>query len=222
MGKTQVALSYIRLSRRKKDDVIWVDGDNFESARASFIGTLGLSSSDPDAISKTCRWLEERAESGSKGWLLVLDNFTSHATAFFEHLPTEAPAGRILITTNEEDLANLKTTETRGRQRCIPLEKMEESESLYLFLKSCALPPAMETKEETKELARKILQLLGNLPIAIAQAASYQKRDGRHLKGLLEVLSNKDGKMKVRHRTAEYNMYSFVESDGTLGSGSPL
>ncbi|OBT87060.1 hypothetical protein VE02_05020 [Pseudogymnoascus sp. 03VT05] len=207
IGKTQVALAYIRLSRRKKDDVIWINGDNFESARASFIAVIGLSSSDPDAMSKTCRWLEERAESGSKGWLLVLDNFTSHATSFFEHLPTAAPAGRILITTNEEDLANLKTTEMRGRKRCISLEKMEESESLYLFLKSCALPPAIETKEETKELAREILQLLGNLPIAIAQAASYQKRDGRHLEGLLEVLSNKDGKMKVLgHR------YSAIDS----------
>ncbi|OBT99250.2 hypothetical protein VE01_02704 [Pseudogymnoascus verrucosus] len=197
MGKTQVALAYIRRSKRKRDDVIWVDGDSFESARASFIGTLGLSSGDPDAISKTCRWLEERAESGGKGWLLVIDNFTSHAVSFFEHLPTDAPAGRILITTNEEDLANLKTTDSGRIQRCIPLEKMEESDSLNLFLKSCALPPTIETKEETKDLAREILHLLGNLPIAIAQAASYQKRDGRHLEGLLEVLSNKDGKMKV-------------------------
>lgn len=156
-------------------------------------------------MSKTCRWLEQRAETGGKGWLLVLDNFTSHATSFFGHLPTEAPAGRILITTNEEDLANLKTTEMGGRQRCIPLERMGELDSLHLFLKSCALPPAIETKEETKELARQIIQLLGNLPIAISQAASYQKRDGRHLEGLLEVLSNKDGKMKVIYRLVRYS-----------------
>lgn len=222
MGKTQVVLAYIRLSKRKKDDVIWVDGDNFESARASFISTLGLSSSDPDAMSTTCRWLEERAESGGKGWLLVLDNFTSHAASFFEHLPTDAPAGRILITTNEEGLANLKTTEKRGRQRCLPLEKMEESDSLHLFLKSCALSPAIETKEETKELAGQILQLLGNLPIAIAQAASYQKRDGRHLEGLLEVLSNKDGKMKVMCKLARYIFHLLGNSDCSLGFGPPL
>ncbi|OBT67691.1 hypothetical protein VE03_03514 [Pseudogymnoascus sp. 23342-1-I1] len=196
MGKTQVALAYIGLSKWKRDDVIWIDGDNFESARASFIGTFGLPSSDPDAMLKTRMWLEKRAKSGGEGWLLVLDNFTSHATSFFKHLPMAgAPAGRILITTNEEEIAKWAPIGTRGSQRRIPLGKMEESDSLHLFLKSCELLPPIDTREETKELAKQILRLLGNLPIAIAQAASYQKRDS--LEGLLEVLSDKDGKMKV-------------------------
>lgn len=215
MGKTQLALAYIRFSKRERDDVIWVDGDNFASAHASFIKTLGLPSSDSDAMLDTRRWLEERAKNGGKGWLLVLDSLTSScAKTFFEHLPSEAPAGRILITTTEEDLANLKTTEARGRKRCIMLEKMEESDSLRLFLKCCALPPAIERKEETKELAKLILQLLGNLPIAIAQAASYQKRDGRHLEGLLEVLSNKDGKMEVIYRLVMHILHFFSNAYG--------
>ncbi|KIJ50301.1 hypothetical protein M422DRAFT_159868 [Sphaerobolus stellatus SS14] len=169
-GKTQVALEYCR--RRKEIDhyrgIFWLD--------ASSLKTIG------NEMKNIARQLEpERALENNEAavdmvksilsdwtnlWLLVFDNLDnpSEVAAIPDFFP-ESAFGSILITSRYHGLQELG-------QHCL-LQEMDEDDGLSLLL-------GQQYSEGDEVLGKKILELLGHLPLAIDQARAYISRCGLH------------------------------------------
>jgi len=166
-GKTQVALEFCRRSRALTD-VFWVDATSEESLRGgfsalSYVLDSTLDNSDWEARSSFTR--RTLANSG-RPWLLVFDNYDNPQSYDIRKYIPENMLGRIIITSRHKDSESL----TDKPQR-IQLCGLEEKEAVRLLL-SRAIGQA-EADNSTSEQATVIVERLGYLPLAIAQAGAY-------------------------------------------------
>ncbi|KIJ50235.1 hypothetical protein M422DRAFT_245477, partial [Sphaerobolus stellatus SS14] len=169
-GKTQVALEYCR--RRKEignyRGIFWLD--------ASSSKTIGNDMKniarklEPGCVLENNEAAVDMVKSilsnWTDSWLLVFDNLDSpsEAAAIPDFFP-ESAFGSILITSRYHGLQELG-------QHCL-LQEMDEDDGLSLLL-------GQQYSEEDEVLGKKILELLGHLPLAIDQARAYISRRGLH------------------------------------------
>jgi hypothetical protein len=156
VGKTQLAAAY---ARARIDDgwrlVAWVNAEN----RAALLGglalvatVLGLDDGTGDAAAGPA--VRRRLESDGDRCLLVFDNATDPAD-LLPFLPA-AGAARVLITSNEQSVADL------GAGVAVDVFTWVEA---LAFL-------ASRTGSDDTEGARLLAAELGRLPLALAQAAA--------------------------------------------------
>ena len=162
VGKTQIALEYAYRHKNDYTFVFWISAADQTQLLSGFgeIATLTgcvRSDDDPNQVAKAVlRWLEV-----TEGWLLIIDNLDD-ITVIDGYLPTTVGVGHTLITT--------RNTYSAG----IPAEGMEVmvmdvEDSLSLLLDGIQ----MAVTDEIRSEARKIVEALGFLPLAIEQAAGY-------------------------------------------------
>ncbi|KAK3939475.1 nucleoside phosphorylase domain-containing protein [Diplogelasinospora grovesii] len=178
VGKTQAALEAAYRVRDEHADcsVFWVpavDTMSFENAYRKIGQTLGIEGiDDDDADIKTLVKTALGASPGS--WLMVVDNAddielvfgSNHSPGLTDYLPFSRN-GSLLLTTRNHKVA------VRFAQRSIiALAQMDQTEGVEL------LQQGLGTQTHDTESMERLVDFLGNLPLAIRQASAYMAEIG--------------------------------------------
>ncbi|KAI0549734.1 hypothetical protein F4679DRAFT_584197 [Xylaria curta] len=178
IGKTQIALEAAFRVRDSCPDcsIYWVpavDVGSFENAYREIGRKLeieGLNNVESDI--KTL--VKEALNGESAGrWLLIIDNIDDielfdGSAGLSQHLPTNCH-GSILVTTRDSKVA-AKLCAT-----CTPIEEFNRVESTVLLQASLGAiqPDWYQTKSQDPEAVRRLLDSLGDLPLAVKQSSAF-------------------------------------------------
>lgn len=165
VGKTQTAAAYARAAWDSggTDLLVWVRAAERASIVAAYANAaVQVCGADPTDSARAAQeflsWLDRP---DAPRWLIVLDDLDDP-----EHLaglwPPDAPRGRTVVTTRRRDAA----LEAQGRQRIDLGLFTEEEASTFLTRRLGAHSHAHDGADE-------LIEALGRLPIALAQAAAY-------------------------------------------------
>ncbi|KAF4437154.1 hypothetical protein F53441_13112 [Fusarium austroafricanum] len=176
VGKTQLALKFAEIMKARLN-VFWIRADqssNFIHDYAKLWTQMQMQMHTdnqlPNEAQDLTTLLEETCsvlESNPAEWLLVLDNaddFDEYRQAMDPYLPR---SGRILITSRDPRFQG-DVAATEDGLNVLP---MDEKESIELLTNS--IPERLQTMaSETEGATSYLVNMLGNLPLAIAQAAA--------------------------------------------------
>jgi uncharacterized protein YerC len=182
VGKTQLALYYFNESKKTYKFKAWFQADSEETLQREYLllaYEAGLIEPDskteekPEVIVRRVKdWLAR-----NPGWLLIYDNAQNYE-AIEEFLP--AKGGDILITSKSDTWIG----------QHIFVSVMELDEAIALVKKICELA---DDSENADIIA--LVEKLGRLPLAIAQAAAYIKAQKQTVATYLELYETKRSKM---------------------------
>ena len=189
VGKTQLAARYARTRRDAYDVVWWLRAEQPVTLRADLaalsvaLGLVDVDVDERDAIGAARGWLERNGR-----WLLVFDNVTTPA-AIADVLP-EGQGGHVLITSRTH-------ADWRGlNAEPIPLDVWERQES-YAFLLA-------RTGEPDVGVLENVAVVLGDLPLALEQAAAYTNTKAITLSGYLQRLRERAPELFAAGRPSGY------------------
>jgi tetratricopeptide (TPR) repeat protein len=157
VGKTLLAAEFAHRHANDYDAVLWhavEDPNTLASAFADLAHSLGLpEATDPDQGAQTAavlRWLETRPR-----WLLVFDNAERREDV--EPYVPRRHTGHVLITSRNADWLPLA--------RAIPIRPLPRADAIALLRGDQGWGDGAE--------ADRLAEALGELPLALAQAAAY-------------------------------------------------
>ena len=179
VGKSQLAIEYIRRHAADYELIWWVDADQIPVIRSSYTElalSLGLEGSGQDGlVERVIRALSQGRP--VKRWLLVLDN-AAEPDKVIPFIPVilgaEGAVGHVIITSRDASWAD------QVRAQRVGVFKRHES---IEFL--CRRDEGM-TPEEADSLA----EVLDDLPLALEHAAAGQVMSGRSAPEYLELLES--------------------------------
>jgi tetratricopeptide (TPR) repeat protein len=189
VGKTQLAARYARLHRDAYDVIWWLRAELPGTLRADLaalavaLGLVDVGVDEPDAVRAACGWLERNGR-----WLLVFDNVT--APAAIAELVPEGEGGHVLITSRAH--ADWRALNARP----VALDVWEREES-HAFLEARA-------GERDGGVLEKVAVVLGDLPLALEQAAAYTNAKAITLTGYLQRLRDRAPELFAAGRPAGY------------------
>jgi tetratricopeptide (TPR) repeat protein len=176
IGKTQVAIEYIYRHLSDYDIVWWIHAAEQALIRAGLTELaqrLELPGSG-EALTAVPAVLEAlRVGQPYRNWLLVFDSAESPETVR-QFFPTNGP-GQILVTSRNPDWAEV------ARPLEVAVFKREESKDLL----------KLRSPEIKDEEADRLAQALGDLPLAIAQAATWRAETGMPVHEYLRLYDEK-------------------------------
>jgi tetratricopeptide (TPR) repeat protein len=169
VGKTQFALEYLYRFRNDYDYCFWVNG----AERTSFISELGLVAQNlnitpsrqeltpQEMASELLQCLQQIPR-----WLLVIDNLDD-MKVLQNLVPSGTTTGHILITTRSAHLRVLPAF-------TLELPVLSSDEAAQLLVRRADLDnPEQNVPPDILSEAKRIVQDLGYLPLAIEQAAGF-------------------------------------------------
>jgi hypothetical protein len=164
IGKTQCALEYAYLNRGKYERIYWISAVDQASMLSGYqkiaksAGVHHFQLTRPIEVAETVKaWLNQQPS-----WLVIIDNLDEHKVAN-GLLPENGIGKHTIITTR-----NPNTSGIPAEPLAVPLLDEDDSVELLLTLSKVRTP----TTEQQQD-ARKIVEELGQLPLAIKQAAAY-------------------------------------------------
>lgn len=163
IGKTQLALEYCYKHRFDYRTVWWI---NAEEATTLALGysklarTLGLNFPVETSLDEV-RHVLRRILSQRSDWLIVLDN-APDAETVKNYLPT-GPSGAVIVTS--------RNARWEERYRVMALDRLTRNESIAFLRKRT-------NRIDPNEVASKLAQALGDLPLALEQAAAVINESG--------------------------------------------
>lgn len=164
IGKTRLAVELAWRSGARFPTVLFVKADSPQNlrsglARLAELLHLGIAGEAEDRmVTEVLHWLR-----GNSGWLLILDNVdTEDAQKAVRELLTLS-SGRVLVTSR-------LTVWPQGIKR-LPVEILRREASIRLLLE--ATDGNRISTVEDEPLAGRVADLLGDLPLALEQAAAY-------------------------------------------------
>ena len=183
IGKTQIAIEYAHKHRQKYQSVLWARAESHEALTSSFVEIarlLDLPQKDEQdqtiIVQAVKRWLQD-----NHGWLLILDN-ADEPVIIREFLPTKCD-GHILLTTRAQALGGLA-------QR-IEVDTFTNELGALFLLRRATIIAADATAEQAlaqdREVAMKISEELGGLPLALDQAGAYVEETSCSLSDYLNL-----------------------------------
>ncbi|KAA8894431.1 hypothetical protein FN846DRAFT_819409 [Sphaerosporella brunnea] len=189
IGKTTIAVEfcYQRRKAQPRTHIFWVHGDSHETFNASYLDLgreagLEPKGDDEDAQLKGVkRWLDS---SVSGDWMMIIDNFDDVDLYPAKYLPVRR--GTILFTTRDERLIEhpaYSVSITSG----VKVTAMSDKEALETFSKRLDPTGTGAVVRTHAEASLELLNLLENLPLAIAQAAAYIRETGTDIPKYLEI-----------------------------------
>ncbi|MPY56895.1 FxSxx-COOH system tetratricopeptide repeat protein [Streptomyces spongiae] len=173
VGKTQLATEYAHRYRGNYDVVWWIEaefGDLALRQYSELAPHLGIE--ERDSISATADAVRDGLRRGTKydRWLLVFDNATTPES--IERLLVNSPTGHVLITTRNEGWAQI------GER--VEVDVFSRVESVdHLRHRVSAI---------SEEEADRVAEALGDLPLAVDQAAAWLNETGQDAAEYLELL----------------------------------
>ncbi len=213
IGKTQLAVEYAYRYRSEYGAVLWFNADLQESLIDSYVSlanALDLPEKGAQDRSATLRvvqrWLKENPHC-----LIVLDNVEDPPT-IYEFL-LQMGESHIILTTRAQAIGAVAQT--------LELEEMNSEESMLLLLRRAQIiaahAPLESIPETSLSLTRKITEVMGGLPLALNQAASYIEETGCGLAGYLRLIEAQLAKMlKVNDRALIGDHHTSVTATWTL------
>ena len=165
VGKTETAVAYFYKYRKKYQEVFWVraasEVDLAEGFRAIF---QRLWPAQENVTSEKARVAVLRWLSNESGWLLIFDN-ADKPSILKKYIPIDVK-GHVLVTSR----ANVFSELGLSRDDTIELVSLQPEDALAFFLERTGRENISAEEETT---AKKIIEPLDGLPLALEQAASY-------------------------------------------------
>jgi hypothetical protein len=189
VGKTQLAAHYARTHRDAYDVIWWLRAEQPASLRADLaalavaLGLVSVDVDEHDAVAAATGWL---ARSGR--WLVVFDNVTEPA-AIAELVP-EGEGGHVVVTSR----AHADWRSLNARPVALDVWEREESRA---FLRA-------RTGEQDAGVLDEVAVVLGDLPLALEQAAAYASAKAISLTGYLQRLGERAPELLAAGRPAGY------------------
>ncbi|PQE21684.1 Kinesin light chain protein [Rutstroemia sp. NJR-2017a WRK4] len=167
-GKTQISLEYCYRFSHVFKGVFWIDASSEASASRSYERILKrISQATVSTNSTENKFLVKDILGGWKEpWLLVFDNYDDSVA--FDNLKSFFPTST--STTNSAILVTSRQVSNGRLGVHLPLDGLTEAEGLQL-LTSRASSTIQHEGDDAE--GKKIIQMLGYLPLAIDQAAAY-------------------------------------------------
>jgi tetratricopeptide (TPR) repeat protein len=175
VGKTQLAVEYAYRHASDYALVWWLrseDSATLTGDYAQLAGPLDLPmKGDKDQgllVKGVKRWLE-----ANKGWLLIFDN-AEQPEDLKDYLP-QVGSGHIIVTS--------RNTNWRRIGETLPVEVLPREQAIRLLLRRSG------SKEADRDAAANLAEELGDLPLALEQAAAYVDETACTMRRYLELLS---------------------------------
>ncbi|KAE9377601.1 hypothetical protein N431DRAFT_541303 [Stipitochalara longipes BDJ] len=183
IGKSQIAYEYAK-RHSGEQTTFWVRANNLDNMKIGYLAIasllkLDLEQPEPDVLLIVKNNLESQ---DSLPWLLVLDDIDDKETMFtvsangvklMDYIP-RSKYGRVLITTRDSRVVGLLDGFVVPAQNGIRVGPMPFDEALSLFQR-CLRRELIQ--EATQEQCQAFLDMLGGLPLALVQAASYMREE---------------------------------------------
>src|SRR5437879_3511034 len=180
VGKTQIALEYAYRHALEYSAVFWIEAEQVETVRASFLRLARLlqvpeyqQADQQQAITAVQRWLTTHPQ-----WLLIWDNL--EAMELLPHFLPPTRQGAVFITTRHQALGTLAYG--------LELSPMEQAEGVTFLLRlakildagasSASLHPLQVRNPSEYAGAEELVTTLGGLPLALDQAGAYIEETG--------------------------------------------
>ena len=186
VGKTQLATEYAYRHASDYELVWWVRSEEpakLAADYAALAGGLDLPEKDAReqevAVQAVRAWLEHNG-----GWLVVLDNVPGPEDVR-EYLP-RAPTGHVIVTSRNPSWAGVASP--------LSVQVWDREESKQFLLK--------RTGQEDEEAADALAEALGDLPLALEQAAAYVEETNCALSHYTDLLRERQPDLMERGKPA--------------------
>ena len=183
VGKTQIGVEYAYRHTSSYQAVLWVHADSPEILLSSFVylaDVLDLperhEANQPSIVRAVKRWLQQHSR-----WLLIVDNLEE--IDLLRDMVPSPHSGHILVTTRSHHTGHLAHR--------IALEPMQVDDGALLLLRRAKLLPPGAALEEVSEadnaVAKKIVEAVHGLPLALDQAGAYIEETERSLSDYVDL-----------------------------------
>jgi tetratricopeptide (TPR) repeat protein len=187
IGKTQLAIEYAYRHSASYELIWWIRSEE-PSTLASDYAALALELNLPEkeeanqavVVQAVTRWLER-----NNNWLLVFDNATD-AVSIKPYLPRSA-SGHVLITSRNPDWRSVVNP--------LQVEVWERNESVSFLLK--------RTGRTDEAGASALAEALGDLPLALEQAAAYCDNKKRSFADYLTLFNTRRKELWNREKAPD-------------------
>ncbi|MGE6738103.1 FxSxx-COOH system tetratricopeptide repeat protein, partial [Streptomyces sp. NPDC059900] len=175
IGKSQLAVEYVYVHQSRYDLICWIPSERNSgiiNGLAQLAPRLGISHGEARTTVPAVLDALRRGTPYSR-WLLVFDN-AENAETLAPFLPNSR-LGTVLITSRNPHWENVA--------RCLEVDIFERAESIRLLNK--------RGPELTEQDADELAEALGDLPLAIEQAAAWRAETGMPVQEYLRLFKEK-------------------------------
>jgi tetratricopeptide (TPR) repeat protein len=190
VGKSQTVVEYIYRHASEYDIVWWIPSEHPTTVRSSFVDLakrLGIKASSAEtAVPAVLETLRSGAQ--NRRWILVFDN-AEHPDVVRSFLPTGL--GHVVVTSRNAEWA--------GVARTVEVDLFTRDESKELLRRRGG-------GNITDPDADRLAEALGDLPLAVEQAASWRAQTGMPVAEYVDLLEKNSAELLQAGATGEYEL----------------